>query len=135
MKNRQNQKSLLLKAYEWAKGWWYLWVVLPLMFCPSCANTLPETVEFPTAIEAATAATNLTDVALVAAMTVAKPSKVELALVWEPRVQVVDDAYTVVKLNKDLCEVLPKLRTVAVAISCEECVKVVKSAERQAKCQ
>ena len=133
--NQASKKSLLFKIYDWFRDWWYLWVVLPMLVCLSCTPKVPNDLKFPTAIEAAAAAVNLTDAALAASMTAANPTRVELVLVWEPRVQVIDRAFTAVKLRQDLCKVLPDLRVVSTAIACSECTKVIKAAESQAKCQ
>lgn len=109
----------------------WLWIALaPFAFA---CSTLPENIEFPTVVEAATAATNLTDAALAAALATATPSKADLLSVWEPRVVVVERVRAAIKTGKDLCPSLRDLQSISLVIRCTECSRVTKVAVAQCR--
>jgi hypothetical protein len=124
-------KSKLRTLADWARANIRLLLLAYGLTLLACTNQTPK---FPKALEAATAAVNLTDTALATAIQMKDPAPAELLTVWEPRVDAVDAAMNAVRKGEDVCKTLPGLVSVAVAVGCVDCVAVINQAKEQLQC-
>ena len=90
----------------------------------------------PTALETATAAVNITDRALAAALLAADERDTQMDLApWINRESMLRYARDTVAKGADLCTALPIIEAVAVGISCAECLAAVNSAREELSCK
>lgn len=90
------------------------------------------TAKAPTPIEAATAAINLTDEALAAAIEVAPAGDLPE---WTRRVVLLEQAAAVVRVGGKACDVLPDVALVASLIKCAKCGALVRTASEVLSCK
>ena len=90
----------------------YILVVLALASCAPPAKSPP------TALDVATAAFNVTDSALTAAITLAPDGG---SLEWERRVILLENAATVIRARVDVCDALADVALVASLVKCSDC--------------
>jgi len=92
----------------------------------ACVATKPA--EYPTPVEVATAAVNLTDDALSTAI-YAEPKKN-----WLPSVMAIESARNTIKVRGDICDALPSVQLVSSAIKCDKCFALISTAKEALSC-
>lgn len=92
----------------------------------ACGSTKPA--EYPTPVEIATAAVNLTDDALSAAI-YTEPEKS-----WLPSVMAIEAARNTIKVRGDICDALPSVQLVSSAIKCDKCFALISTAKEALSC-
>lgn len=102
-----------------------------LLVCLALTACAPSA-KAPTPIEAATAAINVTDEALAAAIDVAPAGDLPL---WEGRVATLEKAAAVVRAGGKACDVLPDVAKLADQIHCVKCAALVATASEVLSCK
>lgn len=108
-------------------------VVLALPLLTACGGGQSATVP-PSAYDVATAAVNVTDTALAAAISVAAPVPDADVEAWQKRLDALERAAAAIRARGDVCEALPGVASVATQIGCAECLRIVIAVERELSC-
>lgn len=102
-------------------------LLAPVLFLGACTPA-----KTPAPLDVATAAINVTDEALAAAIETAPAG--ELAE-WTRRVVLLEKAASVVRARGDVCEALPDVALVASLVHCVPCAKAVQTASEVYQCK